>query len=177
MRIISGTYKGKQLATPKDLSVRPTTDKARNAVFSVLFNAVDDAQVLDLFCGTGSYGLEALSRGASSAVFIDIDTTWVQKNLKQLEITADVIKGDITRILPQMTRSFDLIFIDPPYGKYTVDELLTLIKDREVLAKDGIIVYEESIRTEFNISDDHWSLDSEKRYGDTVIRFLSAAEG
>jgi len=156
------------------LSVRPTTDKVRSAVFSVLFDTVDGANVLDLFCGTGSYGLEALSRGAASAVFVDTDVTYIQKNLKGLEeFSADVVKGDIFKVLPQINRGFDIIFIDPPYAVYTPDEILALLKDREILANNGVIVYEESIRTEFKISDSHWSLDSEKRYGDTIIRYLS----
>lgn len=158
--------------------MRPTTDKVRSAVFSVLFDRVEDAEVLDLFCGTGSYGLEALSRGAKSAVFADTDVTYVKKNLNGLEeeFMTEVIKGDVFKSLPR-ARRFDIIFIDPPYGQYTADELLTLVKNSELLANDGVIVYEESIRTEFKISAEGWTLENEKRYGDTIIRYISLADG
>lgn len=173
MRIISGLYKGRQLASPKDLSVRPTTDKVRNAVFSVLFDKVDDAKALDLFCGTGSYGLEALSRGASSCTFIDKDVTYINKNLKGLEeFDTEVIKGDVLNVLARMSGSFDIIFIDPPYGEYQPDELLNLIKERDLLAEDGIVIYEESVRTGFNITTDGFGIETEKKYGDTKVYFI-----
>lgn len=147
-------------------------------MFSVLFDTVDDAEVLDLFCGTGSYGLEALSRGAKSAVFIDTDTQWVKKNLKGIEdeFHTEVIKGDIFKVAPLM-RKFDIIFIDPPYSIYTIDEFLNLVKDRELLANHGVIVYEESVRTPFSMTAEGFVIDSEKRYGDTIIRYISLEAG
>lgn len=174
MRIISGIYKGKQLFTPKDLSVRPTTDKVRNAVFSVLFDKVVEARVLDLFCGTGAYGLEALSRGAESALFVDTDTAYVKKNIQAAGAErTEVLKGDAAQIVSRLSGKFDLVFIDPPYGTQVPDDLLNLLRDRELLAMDAIVVYEESIRNEFIINAEGYGLTSEKKYGDTVVRFFT----
>lgn len=154
------------------MSVRPTTDKVRNAVFSVLFDRVDEANVLDLFCGTGSYGIEALSRGAERAVFIDTDVTFVKKNLKDLEECTEVIKGDVMKILPTVTRKFDIIFIDPPYGEYPPKALLSIISDNELLAEGGVIVFEESFRSPFDIANTGFFIENEKKYGDTKIYYL-----
>ncbi|MCD8552597.1 16S rRNA (guanine(966)-N(2))-methyltransferase RsmD [Seleniivibrio sp.] len=177
MRVISGTFKGRQLFTPKDLSVRPTTDKVRNAVFSVLFDTVEGAHVLDLFCGTGSYGIEAISRGADKAVFVDTDVTFVKKNIKDMEDSTDIIKGDVIKILPTLTGKFDVIFIDPPYGKYAPAELLGMIADGELLAEGGTIVFEESFRSPFDVANTDFFIENEKKYGDTKIYYLAAGGG
>lgn len=106
--------KNRQLVTPKDSSVRPTTDKVRNAVFSSLYDLVENARVLDLFCGTGSYGLEAVSRGASHSTFVDTDTNLVKQNVRLADKgTCTVIKGKAESVLERFSGSFDLIFIDP----------------------------------------------------------------
>lgn len=159
------------------MSVRPTTDKVRNAVFSVLFDAVDGANVLDLFCGTGSYGIEAISRGAGKAVFVDTDVTFVKKNLKDMEDFTETIKGDVTKILPVLTGKFDIIFIDPPYGEYPPEKLLNIISSGELLAVDGTIVFEESFRSPFDIANTDFFIENEKKYGDTKIFFIKAGGG
>lgn len=146
----------------------------RNAVFSVLFDKVNDARVLDLFCGTGSYGLESISRGASSAVFVDVDVTYVKKNLQNIEnAVTEVIKGDVKQTLARLAGKFDIVFIDPPYGAEVPDELLNLLRERELLANDAIVVYEESIRTEFIINAEGYGVETEKRYGDTKVYFIT----
>lgn len=140
----------------------------------MLFDAVENASVLDLFAGTGSYGIEALSRGASSALFVDTDVQYVNKNLKGLGyLNGEVIKGDVIKTLSMMSRVFDIIFIDPPYGQFEPDELLKLLKEREILANNGVVVYEESVRTIFKITVEGFGVDTERRYGDTVIRLIS----
>jgi len=159
------------------LSVRPTTDKVRNAVFSVLFDAVDGAKVLDLFCGTGSYGIEAISRGADRSLFVDTDVTFVKKNTKDLDDFSEVIKGDVTKILPTLTGKFDIIFIDPPYGEYPPAKLLDIISDGELLAEGGVIVFEESFRSSFDIANTDFFIENEKKYGDTKIYFIKAGGG
>lgn len=149
----------------------------RNAVFSVLFDKVDEANVLDLFCGTGSYGIEALSRGASRAVFVDTDVTYVKKNLKDMEDCTEVIKSDVTKVLTSLGRKFDIIFIDPPYGEYPPAELLEMIADGGLLAEDGVIIFEESFRSPFDIANTDFFIENEKKYGDTKIYFISAGGG
>lgn len=143
-------------------------------MFSSLFDSVLDARVLDLFCGTGSYGLEAISRGAGSAVFVDTDTTYVKKNLVNIEADTEVIKGDVKQTLDRLGGKFDIVFIDPPYGTQVPDDLLNSLRDRELLANNGIVVYEESIRTEFKINVEGYGVASEKRYGDTKVYFITA---
>lgn len=166
--------KNRQLVTPKDSSVRPTTDKVRNAVFSSLYDLVENARVLDLFCGTGSYGLEAVSRGASHSTFVDTDTNLVKQNVRLADKgTCTVIKGKAESVLERFSGSFDLIFIDPPYGKTDPNQLLEKIAQYELLANDGILIYEESVRTPFVFPQESFELNAEKKYGDTKIYYLS----
>ena len=154
--------------------MRPTQDKVRNAVFSSLYDAVEGAKVLDLFCGTGAYGLEALSRGASSAVFVDINTALVQKNAEMADRgTCRIIKAKAEAVLERLDKGFDLIFIDPPYGNADSEMLIKKIYDNEILANEGILIYEESVRTEFFYPKETFEIINEKKYGDTKIYYLS----
>lgn len=177
MKIVSGSFKNRQLVSPKDSSVRPTTDKVRGAVFSSLFDLVDGAKVLDLFCGTGSFGLEALSRGAEHATFVDVNTNLIMKNVSLADKgTYKIVKGKAETVLGRLSGSFELIFIDPPYGKANSNEIIKAISDNDLLAKDGVLIYEESIRTEFVYPEDVFEMDNEKRYGDTKIYYLSVKQ-
>jgi len=154
--------------------VRPTTDKVRNAVFSSLFDLVNGAKVLDLFCGTGAYGLEAISRGAAHCTFVDINTDLVKKNTMLTgEKTFRIVKGKAEALLERLNESFDLIFIDPPYGKAEPMELLQKIAENELLANDGVLIYEESIRTQFEYPVETFEITGEKKYGETKIYYLS----
>jgi 16S rRNA (guanine(966)-N(2))-methyltransferase RsmD len=173
VKIISGSFKNKSLATPKDSSVRPTTDKVRNAIFSSLYDRVEGAKVLDLFCGTGAFGLEALSRGASHCTFVDIKPDFVKKNCEMAEKgTFQVIKGKVESVVERFSEKFDIIFIDPPYGTVAPQGLLELISKYEILANEGILIYEESVRTAFEYPEG-FELEGEKKYGDTKIYYLS----
>ena len=173
MKIISGSFKNRSLITPKDSSVRPTTDKVRNAIFSSLFDKVEGAKVLDLCCGTGAFGLEALSRGADHCTFVDIRTDYVKKNVQMADRgTYKVLKTKAESIVERFDKKFDIIFIDPPYGKIDPCEMIKQICDNEILASDGVLIYEESVRTEFSYPE-KVELSSEKRYGDTKIYYLS----
>jgi len=162
------------LVTPKDSSIRPTTDKTKNAIFSSLFDKVYGARVLDLFCGTGAFGLEALSRGASHCVFVDIMTDYVKKNCEMAERgTYQVVKGKVETVIERFRDKFDIIFLDPPYGQVNAQELLELVNKHEILANEGILIYEESVRSPFIIPEEHYELLNEKKYGDTKIYYLS----
>lgn len=131
------------------------------------------AKVLDLFCGTGAFGLEALSRGASHCTFIDIHTDLIKKNCQIADNgTYTVIKGRAEALVEKLRGEFDIIFIDPPYGDIEPLELIKKIKDNEILANEGILIYEESVRTPFSYPEE-FELRSEKRYGDTKIYYLS----
>lgn len=147
MRIIAGDYKGRRLYSPQDNRIRPTTDKVKEALFSILTNHIYDANVLDLFSGTGGLGLEALSRGARHCWFCDNSRDSIKllrENIQycQADRKATVLSGDFRKILQNMNASVDLILLDPPYGKNLLPECLELIGKYGCLAEGGLIAAE-----------------------------------
>ena len=150
MRIITGKVKGLKLKSPKGFSTRPTADRVKESVFNVLngminFDEVD--KVLDVFAGTGSLGLETLSRGASSATFIDFATAdIIAENVKRAKFSevATILRGDFVNALKKISQQtkFDLIFIDPPYKKNLAERTLELIAAHELLSEGGLVVVE-----------------------------------
>ncbi|KAA0258805.1 16S rRNA (guanine(966)-N(2))-methyltransferase RsmD [Deferribacter autotrophicus] len=176
MRITGGSLKGLSLKSPKSSGVRPTSDKVRSAIFSKLYDKINNATVLDLFAGSGAFGIEALSRGAKEVVFVDKDTRSLKSNLSLIKLSNfKVIKGDVFKVLNKLKLDFNIIFIDPPYGRVDSKRLLTTIFKNQIIANDGILIYEESIRTEFEVIDKFCLID-EKRYGDTKIYYLELAQ-
>jgi 16S rRNA (guanine966-N2)-methyltransferase len=122
MRVIAGELKGQRLVAPKGWKVRPTSDRVREAIFSALGDRVEGARVLDLYCGTGALAIEALSRGAASAVLVDQDTRPALGNVQRLDLAerAELVRADIGRWLGQVSTAdaaakFDLVFVDAPY--------------------------------------------------------------
>jgi 16S rRNA (guanine(966)-N(2))-methyltransferase RsmD len=150
--------------------VRPTTDKIRLAIFSILGDKVMGSNVLDLFAGTGSIGIEALSRGAAKCTFVDINIKMIIENTKFIPKEDKIIKkADVFKIINKLTDKFDLIFIDPPYGQHKISDFFEKI-EKTILEDDGIIIYEESIKTE--IKDDlNFECFDIRKYGDTNISF------
>ncbi|MBN1542423.1 16S rRNA (guanine(966)-N(2))-methyltransferase RsmD [candidate division KSB1 bacterium] len=152
MRIISGRYKGHKLFTPAGLSIRPTSDRVRETLFSVLGAEIVDARFLDLFAGSGAVGIEALSRGARIAVFID-DSPQALQTLRRnlIKVGAEALVYRMTaQIFLQRQASrmepFDIIFCDPPYRFERSLELFRRIVDGHWLQKEGCLVYESSAR-------------------------------
>ena len=151
MRIITGKVKGLKLKAPKGFSTRPTADRVKESVFNVLNGMIDFdevKQVLDVFAGTGSLGLETLSRGASAVTFIDFATTEIiSENVKRAKFSdvTKILRGDFAKALKKISTEqtkFDLIFIDPPYKKNLAEKTLELIADFELLNESGLIVVE-----------------------------------
>ena len=145
MRIIAGTHRGHRIAAPKGRDTRPTSDRVRENAFN-LIGPVDDAEVLDLFAGSGAMGLEALSRGAAHATFVESDrdaARTIDANLEKLGLHATVLRMDAVRALQQERRRYDLILCDPPYG-YDAARLAPLLAER--LSEDGLLVWETSSR-------------------------------
>jgi len=139
-----------------------------------LYDDVLETRVLDLYCGTGSFGLEALSRGAAYCTFVDIKSDFVKKNCEMAERgTFRVVKGKVEAVMGRLGEAFDVIFIDPPYQTVDPNELLKSIVEHELLANDGIIIYEESVRAPFVYPEETFVMTSEKKYGDTKIYYLS----
>lgn len=151
MRIITGKAKGLKLKTPAGFFTRPTSDRVKESLFSVLNGMIDFNEilaVLDIFAGTGALGIESLSRGAGSATFIDFATAdIIAENVRRakFENAAEIMRGDFEKILRRISRQdkkFDLIFIDPPYKKNLADKALELIAEFELLNESGLIIVE-----------------------------------
>lgn len=151
MRIITGRAKGLRLKTPTGLSTRPTSDRVKESLFSILSGLIDFAateSVLDIFAGTGALGLEAMSRGASSATFIDMTTTdIIRDNVSRAKFEGcRVMRGDFERLLPKLNAMFDLIFSDPPYAKGLAQKSLELVEGLGLLKAGGLIVIEHGVQ-------------------------------
>ena len=172
MRIVSGLLKGRQLHSPESSKTRPTTDKLRSAVFSILSDIEEYPDILDAFAGTGALGIEAYSRGASHIDFIDKDISSLKINTSMMNKAAyNIYRGDYLKICATLKRQYDLIIFDPPYNLYKTDEILATVHKFNLLKNNGIILYEEFYKTEFKI-DENFEITDERRYGDTIIRFL-----
>lgn len=178
MRIIAGTHKGRILYGPKSHGIRPAIDKVKGAIFNILFD-VSCKKVLDLFAGTGSVGLEALSRGASSAVFVDDGSEalrLIRKNIEacHFEGKSTIVKYRLPRGLAkplQRFAPFDLIFVDPPYDKDLVNSTLREISEAKFLSPEGTIVVEHSPRETIEEISELRVVD-QRKYGQTYISFL-----
>ncbi len=179
MRVISGTARGKQLLPVPGMKTRPTADRIKESVFNIIQMRCRGARVLDLFAGTGQLGIEALSRGATSADFVDMDKSAravIEKNLRgaRVEDRARVHGGDYPAFLAQAkARSYDMIFLDPPYGGKLLENALRAIERFDILSVDGIIICESS-------AEDQWETGffrgKEYCYGGTLITLLHPAE-
>jgi 16S rRNA (guanine966-N2)-methyltransferase len=145
MRIIAGTHRGRRIAAPKGRDTRPTSDRVRENAFN-LIGPVDEADVLDLFAGSGAMGLEALSRGAATATFVESDRDAcrvINKNLDTLDFRGTVLQQDALRAVTSERRSYDLVLCDPPYG-YDHAKLTPHLA--RLLGDTGLLVYESAGR-------------------------------
>lgn len=147
MRVITGTARGCRLQEPKGQDTRPTTDKVKEGIFSAIQFEIEGRRVLDLFAGTGQLGIEALSRGAKSAVFIDNRSeaaALVRENLKRTRLgeSAEVLCTDALRYLRESGRQFDIVFLDPPYGGKQLQEAFAAVMAFDILAVCGIVIAE-----------------------------------
>lgn len=147
MRIIAGDYKGRRLYTPAHNDIRPTTDKVKEAIFSILSQEIYGSTVLDLFAGTGNLGLEALSRGADYCFFGDNargSISLIKKNIEycKAEDKSTVIAGDFQKVLSMIHTPCDIIFLDPPYQKDMLPGCFEKISEYQVLETDGLLVCE-----------------------------------
>jgi 16S rRNA (guanine966-N2)-methyltransferase len=172
VRIIAGSRRGHTIYAPPGRDTRPTSDRVRENTFN-LIGPVDGASVLDLFAGSGALGLEALSRGAASAVFVESDRDAVgaiERNLDKLRLTgATVLRRDALQALAadaSAARKYDLVLVDPPYDRY--DDMQTTLARYlpEVLAGDGLLVFETSARIEPQVP---LELRTSRRYGSVRV--------
>ena len=155
MRIISGTYGGRRLSPPKNITARPTTDFAKESLFNLLNNRMDfeGTDVLDLFAGTGGIGIECVSRGAREVTAVEIahvQQNWIISCCKQLGIrNLSVIRGDVFKFLSACRTKYDLIFADPPYALEQLPTLPDVILGQDILKEDGWLVIEHGKDTNF----------------------------
>lgn len=178
MRIIAGTHRGTRLKEPAEVT-RPTSDRVREAIFNVLFHVIPDAQVLDLFAGTGALGLESLSRGAKSCLFVENDPKalrCLRENLAHTKMSnAKIIEGEAQRFLDRQDHRtlFDLIFADPPYYRNGAPDLAgKLLENPLPLAEGGIFVMETESERPSPDNLTHLQLIKRKDYGKTSIFYF-----
>ncbi|MGM9521724.1 MAG: 16S rRNA (guanine(966)-N(2))-methyltransferase RsmD [Oscillospiraceae bacterium] len=151
MRVITGTARGRRLKEPSNYDIRPTTDKVKESMFNIVQFSVEGAHVLDLFAGTGQLGIEALSRGAEHAVFVDKSPEAIKIVRENLETTgladrARVVRTDSLMFL-RSGEKFDLIFLDPPFAAGLLEKALDLATGFDILKENGIIMCESDINT------------------------------
>jgi 16S rRNA (guanine966-N2)-methyltransferase len=173
MRIIAGIARGRQLSVPSS-GTRPMTGRARESVFSILASRFDGARVLDLYAGSGALGLEALSRGAADAVFIEQNSSAariIESNIDRVGLGGVVIRRSLPGAVTSVSGAFDVIFVDPPYADSddSVTDILEVMD--ESLAEDGVIVLHRQARSSVAIPDFLTCLD-DRRYGDAVVTMM-----
>lgn len=172
MRVIGGFYRSRKLVGFDGLDVRPTADRVKESLFNILSVKIIGASFLDAFSGTGSIGIEAISRGAGFVEFIDCSdksASIIQKNLKNLGLSNKVIKSDTLSYLKK-SQPFDIIFIDPPYKGELGKNALEIIGERELLTDNGIAVYEHE--EPFNGKIDGLEFYNERKYGRAYLTFF-----
>lgn len=155
MRIISGLHKGRKIHAPKNLPVRPTTDRAKEALFNILSNKYDleSLDVLDLFSGTGNISFEFASRNTKNVIAVDKNnncTNFIKATSKDLDLNIDTILSDALTFIKKTERKFDVIFADPPYNSLFYKELKDLIVDRKLINNGGCLIIEHDKSTLFD---------------------------
>ena len=181
MRIISGDLKGKKLHSIKGTKTRPTSDRVRESIFNIIAFNVENTCILDLFAGTGAFAIEALSRGAMFAVFIDISknaVSAIRENIKScnLDDKFKVIKWDITKNLTCIEHSnpaFDLVFMDPPYDKKFLKPALLNLHLSCCMEKGCLIIVEHSLREPIPKEPAVFEITDQRKYGKTLVSFLN----
>ena len=184
MRIVGGRLSGRTLAAPKSQAIRPTADRLRESLFNILAHSygdpVPDARVLDLFAGTGALGLEAMSRGAAFALFIDDGAearALIRQNVEALGLggVTRIFRRDATRLgAAHPNQPFGLVFLDPPYRKGLAEAALASLRDGAWLAAEALVVVEEAADAEFAAPAGFAEVER-RRYDDTEFMFLRAA--
>ena len=179
MRVITGSAKGTNLISVKGMETRPTSDRNKEAVFSILSDQVVDAQVLDLFAGSGALGIEAISRGAKSCVFTDHHRNSISAIKTNLEKTrfldkSEVIQTDAFSYLRGCKTKFDIVFMDPPYDKNFIQKSLSMMDINDIMSHKGVIVCESSSKDLIEDQYVHFFKGREYLYGGTKITILHA---
>ena len=174
MRVISGKARGIVLRTPNGMETRPTADRVKEALFSIIQFELPCARVLDLFAGTGQLGIEAISRGASFAQFVDAREDacrLIRENLKRtaFENQANVVRCDYANYLAKCKDKFNIILLDPPYIEVFLENALKMITEIDILQSGGIIVTERPLEKELSFDFPGFTRSKDYKYGKTVL--------
>ena len=174
MRVIAGKAKGITLKTPDGLQTRPTADRVKEALFSIIQFDIPGARVLDLFGGTGQLGIEAISRGAKNAVIVDASDKacrLIKENLRRAHMEGEgtVIRADYLQYLSNCCERFDLIFLDPPYAEVFLENSLKKITEIDILQSGGIIIAEHPVEKALTLDFDGFSRSKDYKYGNTLL--------
>jgi len=179
MRIVAGKNKGKILKSPKDLSVRPTSEKVREALFDILGTSVEETRFLDLFAGTGAVGIEALSRGAKNVIFIEKEQKCIKIIKENLEKTknsqnAAVYKIDFLyglKLLARRNILLDFIFLDPPYNRGLINISLSEISKLPILKHNGLVIAQYYKKEKIMENLNNLRLHNQRKYGECYLSF------
>lgn len=184
MRVISGKFKGRNLVSFQAPHIRPTTDRVKESLFNKLIHEVSEAQVLDLFAGTGNLGIEALSRGAAAVTFVELSAkslSILKKNLHLLGLTGSVqvrlVKEDVLRFIKRWRGNpFDLILADPPFTEQIAHEVMQAISASALLREGGIVVIESGQHEQIEDSYPPYILLDRRSFGDKLLSFFVLSE-
>jgi 16S rRNA (guanine966-N2)-methyltransferase len=182
VRVISGKNRGMNLLTPEGMDTRPTTDRIKETLFNMIAFDIPDSNFLDLFAGSGQMGIEALSRGAASAVFVEKDNkaiACIEKNISKakLEDCSELLKMDVFSALNSLSshKAFDFIFMDPPYNKDLEIQALKQLLSKAFVTEDTLIIIEASLETSLDVSGLGYEIIKEKIYKTNKHIFLKKA--
>ena len=174
LRVVSGIARGTVLKTPDGMATRPTTDRVKEAMFSIIQFDIPCARILDLFGGTGQLGIEALSRGADHATFVDMSTDscrLIKENLKRAKLAekATVVCSDYLQFLNKSVDKFDIVLLDPPYAEVFLETALKTITEIDILQSGGIIVTERPLGKELPCEFAGYTRSKDYKYGNTLL--------
>lgn len=180
MRVIAGKLKGRKIEAVKGDNTRPTSDKIKETIFNVMGQFFDGGTALDLFAGSGNLGIEALSRGIESAIFIDADfqaVKTIKQNIQTLDLTeqTDVYRNDAfkaMKVLSAKEMTFDLVFLDPPYGKIAITDLLNQVLELNLLKEEALVVCEYGIGEDLKVDPSKLKTLKQSEYGTIGIHIF-----
>ncbi len=184
MRVIAGSHRGRRLCGPQGTTLRPTSDKVREALFSILGARVPGSRFLDLYAGTGAVGIEALSRGAAVVTFVESDPKALQLMRKNLTTCQLLDQADVRAVLTQSflrqpdwwKGTYDILFADPPYADGEAVDLVLGSRKPGLLSQDALVIIEQSSRASLPASTDYATLIRRYAYGDTALFVYGAVD-
>jgi 16S rRNA (guanine966-N2)-methyltransferase len=182
MRILSGQFRGKKLFAGNDLSIRPTTGKIKEIIFTILSDFLEGKEVLDLFSGSGSLGLETLSRGAKHVTFVEKERSSIivlEKNLESLSVepsSIDIDRRDVFEFIKTCVRKFDLILMDPPFRYSHLQDVVAQIMAGHIIKKPGILVVHHEINNPLAADHLHYQVIKQKKIGRSLVTFILPEE-